>query len=66
MEIFSEKLKFHVTVRLFAERKLTSKNWFKRQTFKTNCTGNTIMNFGLIALMLSYSKTLKFMQQRNW
>lgn len=62
---FLWKVKFYIMVRMFAERKLTSKNWFKRQTFKINCTGNTITNFGLITLMLSYSKTLKFMQQRN-
>lgn len=40
--------------RMFAERILTSKTDL---TVKINCTENTITNFSLITLMLSYSKT---------
>lgn len=40
--------------RMFAERILTSKTDL---TVQINCTENTITNFSLITLMLSYSKT---------
>lgn len=57
--IFAEKLISH-NVKT-AERLL-----LKRQTLKVNCIWTTVLEFSLITIMLSNSKTLKFMQQRNW